>query len=352
MLSVLRNHFAFDQAAAGFLTTAIFLTHAAMQIPGGRLADSIGPARVIGAALLWIATGNIALALAGGYWSLFFWKAFTGLGTGTCFVAGARYTVSVYSGRALQLAQGLYGASIVLGSGFVIFGVPQLLETFGWRGAFLVCGGIALVVWLVWLLLAGTSTKVAQPVIPFRAMLVSTQLWLLGLVQMTSFGLAVVLGAWITTLLVATFRLPLKIAGVMGSLVLLLGIAGRPLGGWLLRQVRVTSLVPPALFVNALGCLVLALSVSLPLTWAAIVALGFGCALPYAGIFNRAAALFPDRAGAAMGLVNMVGIGMILAGAPLVGFLADWSGHFRLSFLALGAFAFLAALASLWLREE
>jgi MFS family permease len=68
--------------------------------------------------------------------------------------------------------------------------------------------------------------------------------------------------------------------------------------------------------------------------------------LPYAGIFNRAAALFPGRAGAAMGFVNMVGIVMILAGAPAVGRLADLSGHFRTSFYLAAVFALLAAAAS------
>jgi MFS family permease len=74
--------------------------------------------------------------------------------------------------------------------------------------------------------------------------------------------------------------------------------------------------------------------------------------LPYAGVFNRAAALFPGRAGTAMGLVNMIGIVMILAGAPAVGYLADRTGQFRVSFLVLGGFSALAAAASLALKEK
>lgn len=53
-----------------------------------------------------------------------------------------------------------------------------------------------------------------------------------------------------------------------------------------------------------------------------------------------------------MGLVNMVGIGMILAGAPAVGYLADLSGQFRTSFYVLGAFALLAGVASRAIPEE
>ena len=36
---------------------------------------------------------------------------------------------------------------------------------------------------------------------------------------------------------------------------------------------------------------------------------------------------------------------MILVGAPLVGHLTDWSGSFRSSFLALGAFSLVACAA-------
>jgi MFS family permease len=42
-----------------------------------------------------------------------------------------------------------------------------------------------------------------------------------------------------------------------------------------------------------------------------------------------------------MGLVNMLGILMILGGAPFVGHLADLTGTFRTSFAFLGSFALL-----------
>jgi hypothetical protein len=48
----------------------------------------------------------------------------------------------------------------------------------------------------------------------------------------------------------------------------------------------------------------------------------------------------------------MVGIVMILAGAPAVGYLADLSGQFRTSFYVLGAFALLAALAATAIPED
>ena len=84
----------------------------------------------------------------------------------------------------------------------------------------------------------------------------------------------------------------------------------------------------------------------------AILFLGIGCGLPFAGIFTKAGLLFPGRAGAAMGLVNMLGIIMILIGAPLLGMLADITGNFRIAFLALGAFAALGVGVSFWIKEK
>jgi nitrate/nitrite transporter NarK len=169
---------------------------------------------------------------------------------------------------------------------------------------------------------------------------------------MASFGLVIVVGAWITTLLSSGFHLSLKTAGLMGSLVLLLGIVTRPMGGWLVQHMRITTLIRGALLLNAAACVTLAWGHWLALTFVAILALGAGCGLPYAGVFNRAAALFPRRAGAAMGLVNMIGIVMILAGAPAVGYLADKTGQFRISFLVLGGFSAVAAVASLAIPES
>jgi len=90
----------------------------------------------------------------------------------------------------------------------------------------------------------------------------------------------------------------------------------------------------------AFGCFTfVATSISLSMALTAVVLIGMGVGLPYAAMFSRAGALFPGRAAAAMGLVNMLGILMILGGAPLVGHLADLTGTFRVSFAVLGGFA-------------
>jgi nitrate/nitrite transporter NarK len=227
-----------------------------------------------------------------------------------------------------------------------------LLDAFGWRGACLACALVAAAAWAWWTTAAPHQGHIVRAAPGLGDVAAQGELWLLGLMQMASFGLMIVVGTWITVLLKTALQMPLKTAGVMGSMVVLLGIVSRPAGGWLAERVPVRTLVRGSLLLNAAACFLLASGRSAGLTWIAIVALGAGCGLPYAAVFNRAAALVPAGAGAAMGLVNMVGIVMILVGAPAVGYLADWTGQFQTSFWVLGGFALSAAAAASAIPER
>jgi len=62
----------------------------------------------------------------------------------------------------------LYGGSILLGSGFVIFAVPRLYLLAGWRATFLVSAGMALTAAIIWLAGAPNVTSGAAPPGRFR----------------------------------------------------------------------------------------------------------------------------------------------------------------------------------------
>jgi nitrate/nitrite transporter NarK len=352
LASALMGVFSFNKAQAGLLTSAIFLTHAIMQIPGGHLADRFGGKRVIQTGLLIITFGNTAISMAGSYEQLIVWKAFIGFGTGISFIGGARYIAQSLPHSSLPKAQGLYGASILLGSGFVIFLVPQLASIFNWSGAFLSTAVIAGSVLIIFSLFAPVPPRAIHPHVDLGEMLSHKELWVLGFLQMASFGLVIVIGTWINELLKLNIGLAPKTAGAVGSIVLLLGIITRTYGGKLVEQIGYRNLIILSILLNITGCFMLAmLGSSFVAVFTAILFLGFGCGLPYAALFSKATMLFPGRAGAAMGLVNMLGIIMILVGSPLLGKIADLTGNFQMAFVALGCFSVLAFVVSLFLKD-
>jgi MFS family permease len=349
----LMRQFGFNNALAGLLTTGIFATHAGMQIPGGFLVDRLGSKRVLLFALLWVAVGNIGMALAGAYWQLLFFKIFSGIGTGVCFVGGARYIHEATAGPRLHVAQGFFGGSIQMGAGFVILGVPRLYLLAGWRATFIVSAAMVLVAAVVWVTASPTVEFGSRPPGRFHEMLFAPQLWFLGLMQMATFGISVVVGSWVVVLLTKVMKIPATRAGLIGSLVLLLGIVSRPLGGFLRRHMGVRPLFIGSLLMITIGCsLFLPSSVSLAAALTAVVLIGIGVGLPYAAMFSRAGELFPGRAAAAMGFVNTLGIIMILGGAPLVGHLADLTGSFKTSFVVLAGFSLVTCLVVPFIHRE
>src|SRR5580692_7252902 len=264
----LMREFGFNNAMAGLLTTGIFATHAGMQIPGGYLVDRLGSRRVLLFALIWVAIGNLGMAFAGAYWQLLFCKIFTGMGTGVCFVGGARYVHQATAGRRLPVAQGLLGRCRRMAARFVILAVPRLYLLAGWRATFIVSGGMALTAAVIWLAGAPTVAFGARPPGRFHEMLLAPQLWFLGLMQMATFGISLVVGSWVV--------------------VLLLGIVSRPLGGYLRRHVGIRPLFVGSLLMIALGCLLfLPSTISLASALAAVVLIGIGIGLPYAAMFSR-----------------------------------------------------------------
>jgi MFS family permease len=107
--------------AIGFLTTALFVTHLALQIPGGRLVDQRGARTLAMCALGAVMLGNLLALLVASFAVGVVGRLVAGVGTGIGFVSGADY-VRATVGTAS--AQGLYGAAGVGGAGLAIATVP------------------------------------------------------------------------------------------------------------------------------------------------------------------------------------------------------------------------------------
>jgi MFS family permease len=324
----------------GVFTTALFVMHAAMQLPAGRLTDRHGARRVglAGAALV-AACNAVALADASVPLTIAA-RTVMGIGTAICFVAGSDYVRSTGGG---PFAQGIFGAAGVGSGGLALLIVPQLEPAIAWRSSYVTAGVVALL-GAAALMLGPPDPPRARPLADASAGSVGRDrlLWRLAVLHTASFGLSILIGNWVTTLLERTGDLSTGAAGAVGSLTLLLGIATRPAGGWAMRARPAWGgrLVAASFVVGAAGTLVLIVGRPLGVALVASALVGLAAGIPFAYVFSTAAAARPDAPAAAIGLVNMVAAALILVGNPLLGL--------AFSSLTGGRIAF-AAIALLWL---
>jgi nitrate/nitrite transporter NarK len=354
LVSTLIKQLEITFAMAGFLTTAIFLSHGIMAIPGGALADRFSPKKTISFALGIIAAGNILIGLTNSYYVILLLKFIIGTGTGTCAIAGARYVIAFFLGKEIQRAQGIYGGSILCGSGFVIYGIPQLLPLVGWHNIFIITGGMAGVLLVLWFFFAPDTPQAAiTPKIVWSGVLANRNIWLLSMAHLASFGEIITCSVWVNTLLIKSIHLQPKTAGIIGSAVLLMGILSRPLGGFILDHGIVTTrtLLVTACAGLGVGFIWMGLSSSMGMVIPAIILCGVMAGLPYAGVFNGARDNYPDCPGVAMGFVIFWGSFGIMALPPMIGCLLDVTGTFVGGFFVLGALALAVSLALLALKS-
>jgi sugar phosphate permease len=148
----LRATFGASATALGFIAAFYFYPYAAMQLPSGVLADSIGPRRLFTAGSIVAGVGSILFAFAPSVGWLLAARALVGLGVAVAFVSVLKLIASWYSEREFGT---WVGVLMLLGNvGGVLATVPLawITQYVSWRDVFAVAGGISLVLALcIWL---------------------------------------------------------------------------------------------------------------------------------------------------------------------------------------------------------
>jgi MFS family permease len=332
-------------ATVGLLTTAMVITHLAIQIPGGRASDRLGPARTGAVALVVLSAGN-ALALAGPEAGLAVAaRAVVGVGTGLAFISGSAL---VRESGGSPFAQGVFGGISLAPGGLALAVVPQLEGAVGWRAPYWTALALSLAVLAAVLALApGTAARAGRP--RARAgVLRDRRLYRLAILYSASYGLGVVLANWVVELLQRHSDMSDGAAAAVGALTLLLVVVSRPLGGWLLtaRPRSTRPVVAGSIVAGAAGTLALVAADPVWLVALGALLVGLGAGIPFSPAFTGAAATRADAPAAAVGFVNTAANLVVLVGTPLLGLGFSLSGEGRLGFVVL-AVLWLAALAVL-----
>ena len=330
-------------ATIGLFTTAQFVVHMAMQIPGGRAADRFGARRTALAGILVMAAGN-AISLPAAAPALgVLGRAVVGLGTGLAFVAGSDY-VRASGGSAFM--QGVYGGGSVLAPGIALALVPGFANWTGFRAPYLSAIIVAA---------AAFAALAAAPAAPRTVrhagehieagFLRDGRLYRFAAIHAMSFGFSVVVGNWVVTLFEHHGH-SRSFSAAVGSLTLLLGFFTRIAGGAMLRRPDAWRWVAASLVLGGAGAIALGLPLPTGPLVAATVVVGLASGVPFAMAFTGAAATRPKAPGAAVGFVNAWASFVIVVGAPLVGVTFSLPGDGRIGFVALGILGALASLAT------
>ena len=334
----LADHYSVSLAAVGLLTTALFVTHLAVQLPAGRGADRLGSQSIALGAIAAGVAGNCLLLIDGGFELALLGRAVVGIGSGAAFVAGLDLVRAGGGGAALQ---GLYGGATMAGGGLALMVVPPLTDATSWRAAYWSAALLALLAAVPTLVAFGLPRigHAGEWVLRDRALLP------IGALQAATFGLAVVAGNWVVPLLERQ-GVTSTAAGLAGGLVLFVGIVSRPLGGLLAERVSGRILVAAALAGTSAGALLLALGGPLAVSVLGALVLGLMAGIPFAVIFAAAQHTRPDAPGAAIALVNACAVLTILIGTPLAGLAFELPSDGRVAFAVIAALA-VAALVPL-----
>jgi predicted MFS family arabinose efflux permease len=353
LIPLVSAEFRLDDLGAGLLSTALFTSYLFTTLVTTGLAERLGPKRIVGAGLAVSTLGTLAFAVAPNYPAALAAKAIQGVGSALAFVAAARYLAGLYGDRRNHFALGLYGGGFPLGSALALLAMPALASALGgWRGAFwaeaLFVGAAATLWWR-----APSVPRVVRPG-TIRDALRCPNCWWTSLQHAAGFGMAIASGTWITVYLLREFPLPHELSGLLGSLLLVLAVLARPVGGLLLARERM-----PTRRVMRVGDLAIVAGVALlaipdrPLAVAlgGAVLVGIGVGLPYSAVFNTAAASLPTAPGAAQGLAAIGGTVGVMIGAPAMGYAVQTYGFWAAWFF-VGLVSAIALVGTAFMRGE
>ena len=332
----------------GLLTTALFVTHLVMQIPGGKLIDRRGARALAGVALGLIVIGNAVALISASFALGIGARLIVGLGTGIGFIAGSDYVRATVGSPA---AQGLYGAAGVGGGGVALAIVPLTTSAFEWRAPYATALIAACAVLVALPFVPRDRRKGEVPraaVSPIREIVRDRRLYPLALAHTASFAFSVIVGNWTVSLLQHD-GYGRRLGGAVAALTLLGGFVTRPFGGVALQRwgSRGAPLLAASMVAGAAGTVLLLLDVPLFARIVGAAALGLAAGVPFAAAFSGAQAIRPDGPGAAIGFVNSCATLVIAVGAPLVGVTFSLAGHGRLGFAAVAALWALSAVGVL-----
>ncbi|HEX6891309.1 MAG TPA: MFS transporter [Chryseolinea sp.] len=134
----------------GYIFSAFGWSYAALQIPGGLLADKYGPRFLYAACLITWSFSTVMQGFAKGFASLFGLRFATGAFEAPSYPINNRIVTSWFPNNERASAIALYVSGQFIGLAFLTPALVAIQVAVGWRGLFVVTGLVGLIWGIVW----------------------------------------------------------------------------------------------------------------------------------------------------------------------------------------------------------
>jgi sugar phosphate permease len=378
--TAIKTEFGLSNTQLGWALGAFGYAYALFQIIGGWIGDKFGPRRILFfCGVVWAAS-TAATGLVGGFISLLLVRIVLGFGEGATFPTATRAMSNWFSQEKRGFAQGVTHSFARVGLAVTPPIVAGLMLLIGWRGSFVILGGISVVWAVVWLWYfrdnprehkaivqadlsdlpsyrSGTGPE--APAVPWGRLL---KRMLPTAVVYFCYGWTLWLYlTWLPSFFQQGYGLNLKDTAFFSFGVLLAGVIGDTVGGvlsdWLFRRtgsflVARRNLVAASLLGSLIFLIPVLLFKDLVLIAICLSGAFFCLEVTIGPIWSVPMDVAPKFAGTASGIMNT---GSATAGfvSPVVfGWLVDVTGDWHLPFAGSIGLLLLGAILTFWMHPE
>jgi len=365
----LQAQFGWTEIGYGNIVFAFTLAYGIGSLLVGKLIDRLGTRIGFSLAVLFWSLSAVAHAAAGSLFQFGLARFSLGLGEAGSFPASIKAIAEWFPKKERALATGIFNSGTNVGAIVTPMLVTWLMNSFGWRMAFIATGGLGMLWIITWLALFQRPEKSklvsarelewirsdqeeVQGGVPWRKLLGLRQAWAVGLGKFFTDPIWWVYLFWIPDFL--SRNLKLNLSGMVLPLFIIYSGAsvGSIGGGWLSSRLlkygwSVNASRKMAMLVCALAVTPIMLAARTGNAWVAIglIALAAGAHQGWsANVYTLASDMFPRAAvGSVIGFGTFLGTvaGMLIS--KVVGYILQHTGSYVPVFLIAGL-AYLVAL--------
>lgn len=361
-LSAIGQDFELSPAALGIVLSAFFVGYAAMQLPGGYIADKIGSKKVIMFSLTLWSVFTLATGFTYSLMALLIVRFLFGIGEGSFPPAAFKGIAEYFPKDERAKMAGILVSSNYIGSALAPVLVVPLMMLLGWRGMFHILGVLGFAyVFVYWLRIEQVKkrhvrTEKAEK-IDIESVIKLPVMWQLLIAW---FALSLInkgLDSWMPTYLLTVRQLDLKAVGILTPLPFIAAGISTAISGYVME--RFFDKKEKYLLASCAGFT--ALFLYFMYTAETILSVvGFQCLVYFFKSFVLGCVLalplklLPQAvSGSAVGLINLGGQAAGFISPALIGFIITaFDGSYNAVFIVLIVSACCSALASLSIHKR